>query len=100
MALHEIERLRVISLRIIADLVPKVCGRNSNPASNNIIKGVVFLTICSILFDTTPVPKGDLRVGCSDVLKEIQRACPMGEHVWRWVEDEQDQDAIKKCIGA
>ncbi len=98
MALYEIERLKVISLRILAELVPKVCGRNSNPASNNVIKNSVFPTIRSILLGSTP--KGDARVGCSNVLKEIQRACPMGEHVWRWVEDTQDQDTIKRCIGA
>ena len=77
-----------------------MCGNGGNPATNNSIKMTIFPTVVSILLGSgSTSAKGDVRVGCADVLKEIQRACPMNEHLWTWVDDVRDQEAIKKAVG-
>lgn len=98
MSLYEADRLRVMALRVLSEQVSKVCG-TGNPATNSSVRNTIFPTIKTILLGSgASAAKGDVRIGCADVLKEIQRACPMGEHIHTWVDDKTDQDAIKKCV--
>lgn len=99
MSLYEADRLRIVALRVLADHIPRVCG-SGNPATNNAVKMTIFPTIKTILLGSgAAAARGEVRVNSAEVLKEIQRACPMGEHVWTWLEDPRDQDAIKKAVG-
>merc|ERR1711871_1598017 len=98
MALYEADRLRIMSLKVLAEQVSKVCG-TGNPATNNSVRTTIFPTIKTILLGSgTSAARGDMRIGCADVLKEIQKRCELGEHVSQWVDDKADQDAIKKCF--
>ena len=94
-AMHEKDRLKVLSFCLLRDCVTK-CYNSSESSSSLIIRKMIFPAICKTVLGNKQL--GDVRVAAIEALKEIQRGCPMGEKVSKWADDLTQEEELSRIL--
>lgn len=97
-ALHEKERLRAISLRIIGTSLNRFAeSEDWETLIPTLVKKHIFSAISQTIF--SPITKAEVRVAAGDALKALNYSLQISGHsdlLLKWVDNPQQQDEIRR----